>query len=85
MVPKLLKEGIHGVLPVEELPHVNAGGAQAKAMSGIRVEQNGPIVKLLAEHDERFGYGFVIVFYGAFLVFYGAFPFRPISPRTEQH
>jgi hypothetical protein len=54
----LIKETIYGVLPVQELPQVYARRAQAKAMTGIGVEENGPVVKLLPEHDVRVGYGF---------------------------
>src|SRR5271157_426148 len=53
------------MLPVKELPHVDAGGAQAKTTTGIDIEQNGPVVKLLPEHDQRVGYGLVTVFHGS--------------------
>jgi hypothetical protein len=69
---------IDGVLPVEELPQVDAGGVQAKPMTGIGVEENGPVVKLLPEHDKRVGYGFLTVLHGSIL------PFRSISPQTKQ-
>jgi hypothetical protein len=70
MVAELLKEVIHGVLPVKELPQINAGGVEAKTgetMTGIGVEENGPVVKLLPEHDVRVGYGFVTVLDGGIL------------------
>jgi hypothetical protein len=70
MLTDLLNNGIMGVLPVQELPHVNAGWAQAKTVTGIGVKENGPIVKLLPEHDEGIGYGLVIVLHG------GIIPFR---------
>ncbi len=41
------------VLPVKKLPQVNACRAQAETMTGIGVEENGPIVELLPEHDNR--------------------------------
>ncbi len=47
------------MLPVQELPHIDAGGVQAKTVTGIGVEENGPVVKLLPEHDVRVRYGFV--------------------------
>jgi hypothetical protein len=59
----LCKETIYGALPVKELPQVSAGGVQAKATTGIGVEENRPVVKLLAEHDERVGYGSAVVFH----------------------
>jgi hypothetical protein len=48
---------------VKELPHVDAGRAETKTMTGIGVEEDGPVVKLLPEHDVRIGYGFVTVFH----------------------
>jgi hypothetical protein len=53
MPAHLLNDGIHGMLSVKELPHEDAGGAQAKTMTGIRVEEHSPIVKLLPEQDVR--------------------------------
>jgi hypothetical protein len=35
----------------QELPRIDAGGVEAKTMAGIGVEENGPVVKLLAEYD----------------------------------
>jgi uncharacterized protein YigE (DUF2233 family) len=51
------------VLPVQELPQVDAGGAQAKTMTGVGVIEHGPIVELLPEHDARVGYGFSAIFH----------------------
>ncbi len=59
----LLDEIICRMLPVEELPYEDARKTQAKAMTRIRVEENGPVVKLLPEHGGRIGYGFFIVFH----------------------
>ena len=39
-------------------------GAQAKTMTPIKVKQNGPVVKLLPEHDEGVGQRFVTVCHG---------------------
>ena len=64
---QLFKEPIYGVLSVKEFPDEDARGAQAKAMAGIGVEENGPVVKLLPEHDVRVGYGFVTVLDGGIL------------------
>ena len=50
------------MLPVQELPHEDAGGTQTKATAGIGVEENGPVVKLLAEHDVGIDYGLLTVF-----------------------
>jgi hypothetical protein len=47
----LLKECIERVLPIKEFPHIDTGRAQAKTVSRIRVEENGPVIKLLPEHD----------------------------------
>jgi hypothetical protein len=62
----LSKEFIYGVLPVKELPHADAGWVQAKTtktITGIGVEENGPVIKLLSEHDERVGLGSFVVFH----------------------
>jgi hypothetical protein len=64
MVADLLNHVIEGLFPVKKLPHVHAGGAQAETTTGIGVEENGPVVKLLSEHDERVGNGFFTVFHG---------------------
>ena len=45
---------IDRVLPVEELPEVDAGRVEAEASkshSGIWVEEHGPIVEFLTEHN----------------------------------
>jgi hypothetical protein len=47
MMADLCEESIDGMLPVKELPHVDACRAQAKTATGIGVEKHGPIVKLL--------------------------------------
>jgi hypothetical protein len=52
------------MLAVEEFPEVHAGGTQAETMTAIWVEENGPVVKLLPEHDVRVAYRFVLVFQG---------------------
>jgi hypothetical protein len=54
---------INRMLPVKEFPQVDAGRAQAETATGVRVKQNGPIVKLLPEYEVRIGYGFVAVFH----------------------
>jgi hypothetical protein len=64
MATDMFKEGVEAVLPVKELPQVNAGRIQAETVTGIGVEENGPVVKLLPEHDVRVGYGFFAVFHG---------------------
>jgi hypothetical protein len=64
MVTDILKEIIDAVPPVEELPDEDTGGAQTETATGIGVEENGPVVKLLPEHDQRVGYGFLIAFQG---------------------
>jgi len=53
------------MLPVQKLPHQDAGGAQAKTMTAIGIEENGPVVELLPEHDERIPYGFLIGVHGS--------------------
>jgi hypothetical protein len=37
------------VLPVQKLPQVDAGRAEAKTMACIGIEEHGPVVKLLPE------------------------------------
>jgi hypothetical protein len=64
MLTQLLKEPIYGMLTIKELPQINAGGAQAETMTGIGVEENGPVVKLLPENDVRVSYGFFTIFHG---------------------
>ena len=67
----LIKEFIYGVLPIKLFPQVSAGGVQAKTTetkTGIGVEENGPIVKLLPEHDYRVGYRFFIVLHANILL-----------------
>jgi hypothetical protein len=61
----LLKDVIKSVLPVKELPYINAGRAQTKAIARTRVKQNCPVVKLISENYERVGYGFLILFQGS--------------------
>jgi hypothetical protein len=56
---------IDRVLPVKKLPHIDAGGVQAKTMTAIGVEENGPVVELFPEHDERIGDRFFIVLHGS--------------------
>jgi hypothetical protein len=53
------------VLPVKELPEIDPGRVQTKTSTRVRVEENGPVVKLLPEHDERIGYRFFTVFHGS--------------------
>jgi hypothetical protein len=65
MCSHLVEEDLHGVFPVEELPQVDAGGAQAETMTAIGVEENSPVVKLLPEHDERIPYGSFMVVHGS--------------------
>jgi hypothetical protein len=60
MRAEVLKNCIYGVVPVKELPHVDAGGAQAKTMTGVGVEEDGPVVKLLPEHNVWIGYWLVV-------------------------
>lgn len=55
----LFKERIYSVLPVKELPDIDAGGVQAKPTTGIGVKEDGPVVKLLPENNVRIGNGFV--------------------------
>jgi hypothetical protein len=55
---------IYHMLSVKELPYVDASGAQAKTATGIGVEENGPVVKLLPKKDEMVGYGSFVVFHG---------------------
>jgi hypothetical protein len=69
MPADLLRESIDRVLPVEELPYVDTGRAQAKPTARVGVKKNGPVVKLLPEHDVRVGYGFFTVFHGSIFSF----------------
>ena len=48
---------VRRVLPVEELPQVDARRAQPEPATGIGIEENGPVVKLLPEHDVGFRTG----------------------------
>ena len=57
------------MLSVKELPEVDPGRVQAKTMTGIGVERDGPVVKLLPEYDEGIGYGSFIVCQGSILPF----------------
>jgi hypothetical protein len=57
----LLEEIICRMLPVKELPQVDTRGTMAKTTTGIGVEENRPVVKLLTEHDVRIGYRFVML------------------------
>jgi hypothetical protein len=66
----LCKEGIYGVPPVKELPDEGAGRTQAKAMTGVGVEENGPVVKLLPEYDYRAGQRFFTIFHATALPFF---------------
>jgi len=50
------------MLSVKKLSQINTDRVQAKAMAGIGVRENGPIVKLLPEHDKGITYGLVIFF-----------------------
>ena len=63
----LLEEIIDRTLPVQKLPHVDAGRVQAKTMTGIGVEEYSPVVKLLPEYDESVDHGFFTVFQGVIL------------------
>ena len=87
----LSQESIEVVLPVKELPQVDAGRVQAKTMTGIGVEENGPVVKLLPKHDVRVGYGFFTVFQGSILPPIGVCKGRPgtrtfrISVRSSRN
>jgi hypothetical protein len=58
MLAQGLNQVIYRVLPVKALPHPYAGRAQAASLTGVGIEDDGPVVKLLPEHDERVGYGF---------------------------
>ena len=62
-----LEQVMDGVLPVKKFPHRDAGRVQTKAMAGIGIEENGPIVELFPEDNKRIPYGFVTVFQGASL------------------
>ena len=74
-----LEHVIDRVLPVKMLPHIDAGRVQAKTMAGIRVEENGPVVKLLPEHDEGVGYGLFTVSHG------NTVPLSDRCPPTEHY
>jgi hypothetical protein len=82
MVAELLKEFIYGVLPVEEFPYVDTGRAQAKTMTAVGVEENGPVVELLPEHDVRVGYGFFTVFHRTDT---GSLRFKQYSCQERHH
>jgi hypothetical protein len=58
-----LEHAINRMLPVKELPDVDAGGVQTETMTAIRVEENSPVVKLFPVYDVRIGYGFFTVFH----------------------
>jgi hypothetical protein len=69
-----LEHVIDRVLPVKVLPQVNAGWAQTESLTRIGVEDDGPVVKLLTEHDQRVGYGFFTVFHGSTVPFLDSYP-----------
>jgi hypothetical protein len=62
ILPQGLEQIVDRLPAVQAFPHVDAGGVQAKAESGIRVEKNGSVIKLLPEYDRRVGPGFFIHF-----------------------
>ena len=74
-----LDESIDRVPPVNEFPYIDADRAQAETVTGVRVKQNGPVIKLLSEHDPRIAYGFITVFD------HSTHPFRATSAHKEQH
>jgi hypothetical protein len=69
MATHILKEIIYRMLPVKELPQTDADGVQAKTIARVRIKKNGPVVKLLPEHDPTVGYGFFIVVHGSIRIF----------------
>jgi hypothetical protein len=79
------KQVINRVLSVEELPQVDAGRVQAETAAGIWVEENGPVVKLLPEHDVGIPYGSVIVAHGAIFPSVQRAIGVPASMRTLDH
>jgi hypothetical protein len=52
---------------VKELPQLDTYRVQSKSMTRVGVEENGPVVKFLPEHDVRVGYRFVSVVQGSIL------------------
>jgi len=74
-----LEQVMDGVLPVKKFPHKDAGRVQTKAMAGIGVEEDRPVVELLAEYDERIPHGSAILIHGS------ASRSRTVIARTEAH
>jgi len=50
-----------------------------ETLSGIWIEEYGPIIKLLSEHDIRIAYGFITVFHDS------ASRFPTVMAHTEAH
>ncbi len=48
---QLEQDVLHGVISVEEFPYEHSDRVQTKAVTSIAVEEHGPVVKLLPEHD----------------------------------
>jgi hypothetical protein len=65
-----LEHVVDRAFPVKVLPQVDAGRAQTKGTTGIGIEENGPIVKRLPEHDEGVGYGSLTVYHGSTVPFF---------------
>lgn len=47
----------HRILPIENFPDGHAHRIYPNGISGIWVEKDRPVVKLLSEDDQRIGYG----------------------------
>ena len=65
--PQTLDQVIRRVLPIQQLPEVNPGGVDPVGLAAVRVEEDRPVVKLLPQHDEGVGYGFLTRFQNVFL------------------
>ena len=68
------------MLPVKELPQISTDRIEAKTIVTkirIGIEEHGPVVKLLPEHDIRIAYRSVVIVHGS------ASRFPAVKARTE--
>ena len=77
VVTDLIQDCIESTLAVQELPDKNTEGIEAHYDVLVRIEEQGPVVKLLPEPDRGVGYGFLIVWQGT------TAPFRSPSRKQE--
>jgi hypothetical protein len=81
MGTELLKDSIYGVFPVHEFPQADTGGVEPKTVTGIRIEEHSPVVKLLPEQDEGIGYRLFIIVHQSIRVL--SEPYPPLRSPTR--